>query len=340
MSKSFNTIGIDLGTTKTIVALPDRGIVLDEPSVIAVRTDTDEIFAMGEDALKLAGKTAGNLKVCFPLQNGVISDQTLCERMIIEYVSRATKKMLFKPQVAICIPSGVTGVESRAVVGAAITAGARKVYLVEEPVSAALGAGIDISRAKGVMVVDIGGGSTDIAVMSLGGIVVKNSIRLAGNALDESLVKYVLKKYRLHIGRSTAARAKVNGGSVYSPSNGVTCSVSGRSVLTALPEKRDLTGTDIYEALIPTALAIIRAIKEVLEKTPPELVGDIHDRGIILTGGGAMLSGLGELIFEQTHLKAIIPQDSRECVALGTAAVFNHLDTLRDGVEDASMFKH
>ena len=340
MSKSFNTIGIDLGTTKTIIALPGQGAVLDEPSVVVVKTDTEEIFAIGNDALRLVGRTAGNLKVCFPLKNGVISDQMLCERMIIEYVSRATKKMLFKPQIAICIPSGVTGVESRAVVGAAITAGARKVYLVEEPVSAALGAGIDIGRARGVMVVDIGGGSTDIAVLSLGGIVVKTSIRLAGNALDEAIVKYVLKKYRLHIGQRMAATAKINGGTVYSPSNDVVCTVSGRSVLTSLPERKDLTGTDIYEALIPSALSIIRAIKEVLEKTPPELVGDIYDRGILLTGGGAMLSGLRELICEQTHLKATVPENSRECVALGTAEVFNYLDVLRDGVEDASLFKH
>ena len=340
MSNTFNTIGIDLGTTKTIIALPGRGIVLDEPSVVAIRTDTDEIYAVGEDALRLVGKTAGSLKVCFPLQNGVISDQTICERMIIEYVSRATKKMIFRPQVAICIPSGVTGVESRAVVGAAITAGARKVYLVEEPVSAALGAGIDISTAKGVMVVDVGGGSTDIAVMSLGGIVVKDSVRIAGNALDEALVKYVLKKYRIHIGQGVAGLAKIAGGTVYSPSNGITCTVKGRSVLTALPESKDLTGTDVYEALIPTALSIVRSIKDVLEKTPPELIGDIYERGILLTGGGAMLRGFAELIYEQTHLKANIPENSRECVALGTAEIFKCLEILRDGVEDASMYKH
>ena len=285
-----NDIGIDLGTASILVYLKGRGVVLKEPSVVAFDRDSSKIKAIGEEARLMLGRTPGNIVAVRPLRQGVISDYTVTEKMIKYFIQKAMgKKNYRKPRISVCVPSGVTEVEKRAVEDAAYSAGAREVYIIEEPIAAAIGAGIDISRPCGNMIVDIGGGTADIAVISLGGSVVSTSIKIAGDDFDESIVRYMRKKHNLLIGERTAEDVKINIGTCYPLPEPMTMDVRGRNLVTGLPKTIEVSSEETEEALREPTLQIVEAVHSVLEKTPPELAADVADRGIILTGGGALL---------------------------------------------------
>ncbi|MBQ9658599.1 MAG: rod shape-determining protein [Clostridia bacterium] len=321
-------IGIDLGTATVIAYVKGKGIVLREPSVVAVDSDTKDVLAVGGEARRMLGRTPGNIVATRPLRDGVISDYTVTEKMLKYFISKAGGKNLFAPRIMICIPSRVTEVEKRAVIDAATNAGARKVYLIEEPIAAAIGAGIDISKPCGNMVVDIGGGTTDIAVISLGGSVVSTSIKVAGDKLDEAVVKYIKRKYNIAIGERTAEDLKVNIGCVYPKIQDVEMDVRGRDLVTGLPKTVTVHSSEMLEALIEPAMMIVDAVHSVLEKTPPELAADISDRGIYMTGGGCLVDGLDKLLQEKTGINVMIAQDTVSCVALGTGKALDNLDIL------------
>ena len=292
-----NDIGIDLGTASILVYIKGKGVVLKEPSVVAIDRDTNKIMAIGEEARLMIGRTPGNIVAVRPLRQGVISDYTVTEKMMKYFINKAVgKKTLRKPRISVCIPSGATEVERKAVEDATYQAGAREVSIIEEPVAAAIGAGIDISKACGNMIVDIGGGTADIAVISLGGTVVSTSIKVAGDDFDEALVRYMRKKHNLLIGERTAEEIKINIGAAYRRPEVITMEVRGRNLVTGLPKTIVVTSDETLEALREPALQIVDAVHNVLERTPPELAADIFDRGIVLTGGGALLSGLDALI--------------------------------------------
>ena len=300
-----NDIGIDLGTASILVYIKGKGVVLKEPSVVAIDRDTNKIMAIGEEARLMIGRTPGNIVAVRPLRQGVISDYTVTEKMMKYFINKAVgKKTLRKPRISVCIPSGATEVERKAVEDATYQAGAREVSIIEEPVAAAIGAGIDISKACGNMIVDIGGGTADIAVISLGGTVVSTSIKVAGDDFDEALVRYMRKKHNLLIGERTAEEIKINIGAAY--------------LVTGLPKTIVVTSDETLEALREPALQIVDAVHNVLERTPPELAADIFDRGIVLTGGGALLSGLDALIEEKTGISTMIAEDPLTAVAIGT----------------------
>lgn len=324
-------IGIDLGTATVIVYIVGKGVVLCEPSIVAVETNSGKIVSVGEEAFKVLGRTPDNIRAVRPLQDGVISDYVLTEQMIKHFLRKSCGNMLIKPRVAFCVPSGITDVESRAVIEAAISAGARKVYLIEEPVAAAIGAGVDISRPNGCMILDIGGGTTDIAVISLNGIVCKTSLKIAGNKFDRSLIKYVRNKYSVLIGEKTAERLKKEIACVYKPDENLTMEVKGRNLITGLPQKITVSSTETLEALSEPIAMIAQAIQSVVERTPPELVADISVNGIILTGGGALLNGLSEYLTAQLRIKSRVADDPTNCVAIGTGRAFEFLDILQDG---------
>lgn len=332
-------IGIDLGTANIMITMGNKGIVLSEPSVVAFNKKTQSVIAVGNDAYKMLGRTPDYITVIKPLTNGVISDHKMTESMIAAFIEKVSENKLMMPSIILCVPSSITDVESRAVVEAAKTAGARNVYLIEEPVSALLGAGIDISKPDGNMVVDIGGGTTDIAVVSLNGIVAKKSVQLAGNKLDQAIIKYFTNRYRILIGDKTAEQAKINALNVYKPDGTTTCFVKGRHLIRGLPEKVEVTDYDLYEATIDIINDIISAVKDVLEKTPPELTGDILSNGIVITGGGAMIKGLPELMTSVLGAKCYAAEDPISCVAKGTGLAFNYLDKLLDGFEHVSLLK-
>lgn len=332
-------IGIDLGTANVIISVGHKGIVLNEPSVVAFNKKINEVIAVGDDAYKMIGRTPDYITVVRPLSDGVISDHKMTEKMISAFIEKVTGKQLFMPNIVMCIPSSITDVESRAVVEAARNAGARQVYLIEEPVAAIMGAGVDISLANGNMVVDIGGGTTDIAVVSLNGVVTKSSAKLAGSKLDKAIVKYVSNKYRVLIGEKTAENAKIAAADVYSPDGTRKVTVKGRHLVRGLPEQIELTDYDIYEAIIDNVYEIINVVKEVFEKTPPELSGDIYQNGLYLTGGGALLYGLDKLMSSQIGIPCNIADEPLLCVANGTRYAFRYLDKLLDGFEQVSMFK-
>ncbi len=332
-------IGIDLGTANVLIAMGNKGVVLDEPSVVAFNKKTNEVIAVGNDAYRMIGRTPDHITVVRPLSDGVISDHKMTEEMITAFIEKVTGKQLFMPNIVMCIPSSVTDVESRAVVEAAKIAGARQVYLIEEPVAAILGAGVDISAPDGNMVVDIGGGTTDAAIISLNGVVAKLSMKIAGEKLDKSIVKYVSARYRLLIGEKTAENAKIAAANVYSPDGSRKIVVKGRHLVRGLPEQIELTDYDIYEAIIDQVREIINGTKTVFEKTPPELVGDIYKNGIYLTGGGALLFGLDRLMAAEIGVKCCIADDPLSCVARGTRLAFKRLDKLLDGFEHVSMYK-
>lgn len=333
-------IGIDLGTANIIITTSHKGIVLNEPSVVAYNKKTERVVAVGNDAYEMLGRTPEYIVAIRPLKDGVISDHDMTESMIKEFILKVTGKQLFKPRVVLCVPSFITDVESRAVVEAAISAGARKVYLIEEPVAAMLGAGIDITKPDGNMVVDIGGGTADVAVISLSGIVKSKSIKVAGNKIDQAIIKYVSNKYKILIGEKTAESVKIAIANVFNPTGEVKMIIKGRSLLRGLPEKLEVTDIDIRDAVIDCANDIIETIRTVLEVTPPELVGDIYMNGIILTGGGALLGGLPELITQQLNVKCSAADDAITCVAKGTKIAFKMLDKLLDGFEQISMYKY
>ncbi len=312
-------IGIDLGTANVLVYIKGQGIVLNEPSVVAVDRDTNTILAVGEEARRMLGRTPGNIAAIRPLKQGVISDYELTEKMIKYFIDKAFgKRGLVKPTVSVCIPSGVTEVEKRAVEDAAKQAGARNVVLIEEPVAAAIGAGIDISKACGSMIVDIGGGTSDIAVLSLGGTVVSSSIKIAGDDFDEAIIRFIRKKHNVLIGERTAEQLKINIGTAYERTMPVSMDVRGRNLITGLPKNITVTSNEMLLALSESAQGIAEAVHGVLEHTPPELAADIIDRGIVMTGGGSLLYGLDKLIQERTGTNVMIADDAMSCVAVGT----------------------
>ena len=314
-------IGIDLGTATALIYMRGHGIVLREPSVVAIDKYTDTVQSVGEDAQRMIGRTPGNIVAIRPLREGVISDYDTTEKMIRHFLKKVSASNFFRPTVIVCVPSGVTEVEKRAVIDACIQAGARKASLIEEPLAAAIGAGLDISKPYGCMVVDIGGGTSDVAVISLGGIVVSNSIKIAGDAFDEQIIKYIRKKHSVVIGERTAEEIKIKIGCVYPREESLSLSVRGRCLLTGLPKTVDVTSEETLEALSEPVAAIIDAVHSVLERTPPELVADISSGGIVLTGGGSLIYGLDELLKKETKIDVRIADDAVSCVAIGTGKV-------------------
>lgn len=326
-------IGIDLGTATVLIYIRGKGIVLKEPSVVAVDKNTNKLLAVGEEARKMLGRTPGYIVAIRPLRDGVISDYDITERMLKYFIDKVCGRRFsslfrFKPRIMVCVPSGVTEVEKRAVIDAAMQAGARRTYLIEEPIAAAIGAGLDITKACGSMVVDVGGGTTDIAVISLGGTVVSTSIKVAGDKFDESIVRYLRKKYNMMIGERTSEEIKIQVGTVYPRVKEVSMEVRGRNLITGLPKTVTITSTEIMEALEEPVAAIVDAVHSVLEKTPPELAADISDRGIVMTGGGSLVYGLDKLIQEKTGINVIIADDAVSCVALGTGKALENLEVI------------
>ena len=321
-------IGIDLGTATVIAYVKGKGIVLREPSVVAVNNITNEVLAVGGEARRMLGRTPGNIVATRPLKDGVISDYTVTEKMLKYFINKICGKFVFAPRIMICIPSQVTEVEKKAVIDAASQAGARKVYLIEEPIAAAIGAGLDISKPCGNMVVDIGGGTTDVAVISLGGSVVSTSIKVAGDKFDEAIVKYIKRKHNIVIGERTAEDLKINIGCVYPKIQDTEMEIRGRDLTNGLPRNVTITSTQIEEAIQESISKIVDIVKNTLEKTPPELSADISDRGIYMTGGGCLIDGLDKLLQERTGINVMVAQDSVSCVALGTGKALDNLDVL------------
>ena len=325
-------IGIDLGTASILVYVKGKGVVLKEPSVVAFDVDTRKIKAIGEEARLMIGRTPGNIVAVRPLRQGVISDYSVTEKMLKYFVHKSVGKSLFgrKPRISVCVPSGVTEVEKKAVEDATYAAGARDVKIIEEPIAAAIGAGIDISRPCGNMIVDIGGGTADIAVISLGGTVVSTSIKIAGDDFDEALVRYMRKKHNLLIGERTAEDIKIKIGTCYPLPEPMTLDVRGRNLVTGLPKTVTVSSEETEEALREATMQIVDAVHSVLEKTPPELAADVADRGIVLTGGGALLRGLEELIESHTGINTMTAEDPMTCVAIGTGKYVEFLSGKRD----------
>ena len=324
-------IGIDLGTASILVYIRGKGVVLKEPSVVAFDRDTNKIKAIGEDARLMLGRTPGNIVAVRPLRQGVISDYTVTEKMMKYFIQKALGKRTFrKPRIAVCVPSGVTEVEKKAVEDATYQAGAREVSIIEEPIAAAIGAGIDISKPCGNMIVDIGGGTSDIAVISLGGTVVSASIKIAGDDFDEAIVRYMRKQHNLLIGERTAEDIKINIGSAFKRQTQETLDVRGRNLVTGLPKTITVTSDETEEALKDATSQIVDAVHSVLERTPPELAADIADRGIVLTGGGSLLYGLEELIESKTGITTMTAEDPMTAVAIGTGKFVDFMAGKRD----------
>lgn len=325
-------IGIDLGTANILVFEKGRGIVLQEPSVVAMDTSTDKPVAVGTEARRMLGRTPGNIVAIRPLKDGVIANFEITEIMLKHFISRAIRRnKLFKPTVMICIPVGITGVEKRAVIESAMQVGARKTFLIEEPLAAAIGAGLPIGEPSGNMVIDIGGGTTEIAVISLGGIVVSESLRIGGDRFDEAMIRYVRDNYNLIIGEKTAEEIKMTIGSAYVEEN-KEYEVRGRSVVSGLPENLLIDSRETMKAFAEPINAILDAVRRVLEKTPPELSSDIMDKGIIMTGGGALLNGLAKLLSKETDIPVFLADDPLACVAIGTGQALEEIDNLADSL--------
>ncbi|MBO5203955.1 MAG: rod shape-determining protein [Clostridia bacterium] len=329
-------IGIDLGTASVIVCVDGKGIVLREPSVVAVDTNTDTIVKIGKDAQAMLGRNPDHINVIRPLKEGVISCYDVTQRMIQYFIRRACGNAVLPPRIVICVPTGVTEVETRAVIDAGTQAGARKTYLVEEPVAAAIGAGIDINSPVGNMIVDIGGGTTDVAVISLGGVVVSESKKIAGDKFDEAIMRYVRRKYNITIGERTAEQIKIKIGAVYEHGEARTMEVKGRCLVQGLPKVVTLSSKEMLEAMMEPISAILDTICSVIERTPPDLVGDILKHGIVMTGGGSQLYGLDRLIEDVTGIKTRVAKDPVLCVALGTGEILKVLDDMPDNRIDLS----
>ncbi|MDD7513334.1 MAG: rod shape-determining protein [Clostridiales bacterium] len=324
-------VGIDLGTANVLVYIKNKGIVLNEPAVVAVNKDTDEILAVGEEARQMLGRTPGNIIALKPLSDGVISDYDITERMLKYFIAKTCgRSRLFRPKIMVCVPSGVTEVEKRAVREAATQAGGKDVYLMEEPVAAAIGAGLDISKPDGVMVIDIGGGTTDIAVISLGGIVASASVKMAGDKFDESIIKYMRKVHKLYIGERTGEELKKTIGTAFPREESVTMECRGRDLITGLPKTVVVTSEEMLKALEEPLHTICETVHSVLEKTPPELAADISNSGIILTGGGAYLYGIDKRIEARTGITVHIAEDPASCVAIGTGKALNELEKIEN----------
>ena len=329
-------IGIDLGTASVLVYVKGKGIVLNEPSVVAVDKRSGKIVAVGADAQKMLGRTPGSIIAIRPLREGVISDYEMTERMIKEFIRKVMGFRLFKPNVVMCVPSIITEVEERAVIDAGLQAGAKRVFLVEEPVAAAMGAGIDIALPNGNMIVDIGGGTTDIAVISLHDIVVSTSIKVAGDKFDESIIKYIRRKHNVLIGERTAEAIKAEIGCVYPRPEELAMEIKGRCLMTGLPRTFTVTSTEVLEAFEEVVSSIVEAVHSVLERTPPELTGDISTNGIVMTGGGAMIWGFDKLIAAKTGIPTRVADDAISCVAYGTGKSLDHLHAMQDGTINLS----
>ena len=336
MSIFVRDIGIDLGTASVLVYVKDKGIVLREPSVVALDKNTGKLLKVGREAQLMLGRTPGNIVAIRPLREGVISDYDMTERMLREFIRKVAPIRLFKPRVIICVPSGITEVEERAVIDAGIQAGARKVYLIEEPLAAALGAGIDIAEPDGHMIVDIGGGTADIAVISLSGIVESASIKVAGDAFSEAIIKYIRKRHNVLIGDRTAEELKMTIGCVFPRSEELSMEIKGRCLMTGLPRTFTVTSSEMIEAFEEPCTRILEAIHSVLERTPPELVADISTNGIIMTGGGALVNGFDKLIESHTGIETFIADDAISCVAQGTGKSLDWLSELQDGTMNIS----
>ena len=329
-------IGIDLGTASVLVYVKGKGIMLNEPSVVAVDKQSGKMLAVGEEAQQMLGRTPGNIVAIRPLREGVISDYEMTERMIKEFIRKVLGFRLFKPNLVICVPSIITEVEERAVIDAGTQAGAKRVFLVEEPVAAAMGAGLDIAKADGNMVVDIGGGTTDIAVISLGGIVESTSIKIAGDKFDDAIVKYIRRKHNVLIGDRTSEEIKRQIGCVYARPEELTMEIKGRCLMTGLPCTFTVKSTEIMEAFEEVTAAIVEAIHSVLERTPPELTSDISTNGIVMTGGGSLIWGFANLIATKTGIPTRVAEDAVSCVAYGTGNCLERLQDMQDGTINLS----
>ncbi|HZJ83091.1 MAG TPA: rod shape-determining protein MreB [Clostridia bacterium] len=320
-------IGIDLGTSRVLIYMRGKGVILSEPSVVAIDTNGGKILAVGSEASRMLGRTPGNIVAIRPLQDGVISDYELTERMLRYFFGRAmVRRFGRKPRVVVCVPSGVTEVEKRAVIDASYEAGARRTYLIEEPIAAAIGAGVDISKPYGNMVVDIGGGTTDIAVISLGGAVVTESIKTAGDMFDEYIIRYMRKRYNLLIGGRTAEKMKIEIGSAIPRKEKTNLDVTGRNLISGLPKTINVSSDEMVDALEEVLEGIVETIHSVLEKTPPELSSDISENGIIMTGGGSLLYGLDKLLEERLKIGVNLAEDAISCVAIGTGKALENID--------------
>ena len=332
-------IGIDLGTANTVITIGKKGVVLSEPSAIAYHKRNKSILAVGKRAYDMIGKTPEFIEVIQPLANGVISDDQMTHYMIKEFILKVTGHHLVKPRIIICVPSFITDVEKRAVVEAAMSAGSRKAYLIDEPIAALIGSGVNIGKARGNMIVDIGGGTTDVAIVSMNGLVTSHSIKVAGNTLDQAIIRYMQTKYKLLIGARTAERIKIELANLYDPREDITAWVKGRNLVSGMPEMVEISEVELFEAVEDEIAEILEAIKLVLEETPPELVGDIYENGVLLAGGGAMLSGLRKLIERTLQVKCVIAKDSLHCVAKGTAIAFRKMNHLLDGFENVAVYQ-
>ena len=332
-------IGIDLGTASVLVYVKGKGIVLNEPSVVAMDKTTGKLLKVGTDAQAMLGRTPGNIIAIRPLREGVISDYDMTERMLREFIHKVAGVSFFKPRVIICVPSGITEVEERAVIDAGIQAGARKVYLIEEPVAAAIGAGIDITQPDGHMVVDIGGGTADIAVLSLSGVVESASIKIAGDQLNEAVMKYMRRKHNLLVGERTAEEMKKQIGCVFPKDEEETMDVKGRCLLTGLPKVVTVSSTEMMDAFEEPVERIMEAIHSVLERTPPELVADVSTNGIIMTGGGSLVYGFDKLVTARTGIHTTVADDAISCVVLGTGKSLDSLNSMQDGTMNLSRRK-
>jgi rod shape-determining protein MreB len=333
LGRFSHDVGIDLGTANTLVYVRGQGILINEPSVVAINTKTNQILAIGEEAKRMVGKTPASIVATRPLVDGVVSDFEVTEQMLRYFIDKVHKqrfKLLARPRIVIGIPSGVTEVEKRAVEDAASNAGARQTFLIEEPMAAAIGARLPVQDAAGSMIVDIGGGTTEVAVISLGGIVAARSIRIAGDELSEDIIQYARDQFNLSIGERTAEQIKIAAGSAYPREKGHSVPMRGRDLVTGLPKQIEVTHEQIREALARSVRQIVDAIKLTIEETPPELVADIMNRGIILAGGGALLSGLDRLVHRETKMPVYIADDPLTAVARGTGLVLEDLDALKE----------
>lgn len=327
-------VGIDLGTANVLVYLAGEGVVLNEPTVVAVRAEDNKVVAVGSEAKEMLGRTPGNIIATRPLKDGVIADYLITEAMLSYFIDKVCgKARFFKPEVMVCIPSGVTQVEKRAVFDATLAAGARSVYLIEEPLAAAIGAKIPIAQATGHMILDSGGGTSDIAVISLGGVVVHKSIRVAGNKVEEAIANYIRKKFNLLVGERTAEEIKIGiGTAIADPKHPTTIDVRGRDSITGLPRSVQISDKEVNEAILPILKQMVGAIKEVFEMTPPELASDIIDKGIVLSGGTSMIRNLDKFITEQTGVPAYVAEDPLFCVIRGTGVALENLELYKRSI--------
>ena len=334
-----NDIGIDLGTATTLIYIAGKGIVLREPSIVAMDVRNGQVLAVGDEAYTMLGKTASDLRVVRPLEDGVISDYEVTEQMLKHFFAKVNPSRVFKPRVCVCVPSAITEVESRSVIDTVMSSGARNVYLIEEPVAAAIGAGMDITRPGGIVVLDIGGGTSDIAVISLSGVVESASIKVAGDQFNEAIVKYMRRKHNVLVGERTAELMKMQIGCVFPKEQETSIEIKGRCLVTGLPKVINVSSTEMLEAFEEPVERILEAVHGVLERTPPELVADISNNGIVMTGGGSLVDGFDKLIEARTGIHTVVAEGAISCVAEGTGKSLDSLNAMTDGTVNLSRRK-